>query len=249
MRVLRKIAWGRRRAGRGTGQSAIPGARCQWGGRAGTPVVGGRVAPSCPGHPRPSMEVRRGLTRTYLHPVRRDRGRSHAGRRQPLSPIPCAHRRRVLVLRLLVVLAGCGSRTAPPPEPGTQRGMPPDLRGRTAMVLPVQQDLGVPGDLDAELLFGLRSRGADIAWVEPEALDRALRRSPSLSARTRGLPVGQFLAAEVLRIGDPPFGELFRLSSLVNAQAAVLPMQGVLVQEIDDPAPRVRMTVALIETR
>lgn len=153
------------------------------------------------------------------------------------------------MLGLLVVLAGCGSRTAPPPEPGTQRGMPPDLRGRTAMVLPVQQVLGVPGDLDAELLFGLRSRGADIEWVEPEALDRALQRSPSLSARTRGLPVGQFLAAEVLRIGDPLFGELFRLSSLVNAQAAVLPVQGVLVQEIDDPAPRVRMTVALIETR
>lgn len=156
---------------------------------------------------------------------------------------------RVVALALVVGAAACGARTAPPPEPGTSRGIPPDLRGSTVMVLPVQQVLGVPGDVDAELLFGLRTRAEDVTWVAAEELDRALERSPSLQARTRGLPVGQFLAAEVLRIGDPLFGELYRLSVLVGAQAAVLPIRAELVRDPGDADPRLRLTAALIETR
>jgi hypothetical protein len=117
------------------------------------------------------------------------------------------------------------------------------------MVLPVQQVLGVQGDVDAELLFGLRARAEEVTWVAAEELDRALERSPSLQARTRGLPVGQFLAAEVLRIGDPLFGELYRLSVLVGAQVAVLPIRAELVRNPGDTDPRLRLTTALIETR
>ncbi|MDZ7780829.1 MAG: hypothetical protein U5R14_12990 [Gemmatimonadota bacterium] len=154
-----------------------------------------------------------------------------------------------LTLTLLVALVGCGSRTAPPPEPGSSQGVPPDLRGSTVMLLPIQQVMGVPGNPDAELLFGLRSRATDVTWVPPEDLDRALARSPSLDARTRGLAVGQFLSAEVLRVGDPLFGELYRLSALVDAQAAVLPIRAELVQNPDEQHPRVRLTVTLIDTR
>lgn len=156
---------------------------------------------------------------------------------------------RVTMLALLVGLAACGSRTSPPPEPGSSRGVPPDLRGRTVMLYPVQQLLGVPGDADAELFFGLGSRSSEVSWVPPAELDRALARSPALQARTRGLPVGQFLAAEVLRIGDPLFGEVYRLSALVNAQAAFLPVRAELVRNPDEDDPRVRITVALVETR
>lgn len=162
-------------------------------------------------------------------------------------------RRKTLVsvglLALSLAVAACGSRTAPPPEPGTSRGVPPDLRGSTVMVLPVQQLLGVPGDTDAELMFGLRSRGTEVTWIPPSQLDDALARSPSLAARTRGLPVGQFLAAEVLRIGDPLFGELYRLSVLVGAQAVVLPVRAELIRNPDETDPRVRITVTLIEAR
>lgn len=150
---------------------------------------------------------------------------------------------------LLLALAACGGRTAPPPEPGTSRGIPPDLRGRTVMILPVQQLMGVPGDADAELAFQLQARSEEVTWVTPEEMDRALARSPALQARTRGLPVGQFLAAEVLRIGDPLFGELYRLSVLVGAQAAVIPVRAELVRNPDEDQPRVRLTVALVETR
>lgn len=117
------------------------------------------------------------------------------------------------------------------------------------MILPVQQLLGVPGDADAELVFQLKSRSEEVTWVTAEEMDRALARSPALQARTRGLPVGQFLAAEVLRIGDPLFGELYRLSVLVGAQAAVIPVRAELVRNPDEEEPRVRITVALVETR
>jgi len=117
------------------------------------------------------------------------------------------------------------------------------------MILPVQQLMGVPGNADAELLFQLRARSEDVAWVAPEELDRALARSPALQARTRGLPVGQFLAAEVLRIGDPLFGELYRLSVLVGAHAVVIPVRAELVRNPDEDDPRVRITVALVEPR
>jgi hypothetical protein len=176
-------------------------------------------------------------------------GREHPTGDPPLRGQGDRTLRAVGMVALLTALAACGSRTAAPPEPGTSRGVPPDLRGRTVMVLPVQQVFGVPGDTDAELLFGLRSRATEVTWVPPTDLDDALARSPSLAARTRGLPVGQFLAAEVLRIGDPLFGELYRLSVLVGAQAAVLPVRAELIRNPDETDPRVRITVTLIETR
>jgi hypothetical protein len=150
---------------------------------------------------------------------------------------------------LALGVAACGSRTAPPPEPGTSRGVPPDLRGRTVMLYPTQQLMGVPGAIDDELLFHLRSRASDVTWVPPEQLVRVLERSPSLQARTRGLAVGQFLTAEVLRIGDPLFGEIYRLSTLVDGEAALLPVRAELVRDPDNPSPRVRLTMALVNVR
>ena len=156
---------------------------------------------------------------------------------------------RVLALALLVASAACGSRTAPPPEPGTSQGIPPDLRGRTVMVFPVQQLAGVPAQLDDELMFALRSRAGEVQWVPPTELDRALDRSPSLQSRTRGLAVGQFLQAEVLRVGDPLFGDLYRLAALVDGEAALLPVRAELVRNPGETDPRVRVTMALVDVR
>jgi hypothetical protein len=116
------------------------------------------------------------------------------------------------------------------------------------MLLPVQQNLGVPGDPDAELAFGLQARVAGIGWVLPAEVEEILARSPAVQARTRGLQVGSFIAAEVERVGDPLYGELRRLASLVDADVVLLPVQSALVA-VPGGEPSVRFWTALIDVR
>lgn len=116
------------------------------------------------------------------------------------------------------------------------------------MVLPVQSNAGVRGDPDAELAFGLRERGAGVAWVLPAEVEEILARSPGVQASTRGLPVGQFLVAEVERVGDPLYGELRRMASLVDADIVLLPVQTSL-SAVAGAEPKVRFTTALVEVR
>jgi hypothetical protein len=116
------------------------------------------------------------------------------------------------------------------------------------MVLPVQEIRGVEGDPDAELAFGLRDRGAGVTWILPRALDEALQRSPGLDTRTRGLAVGTFMAAEVRRIGDPLYGELRRLGTVVDAGVAIVPVSAVGVGT-EDGMKAVRFSVAVLHVR
>jgi hypothetical protein len=116
------------------------------------------------------------------------------------------------------------------------------------MVLPVQQNLGVRGDLDAEFAFGLGERNVSVEWIFPPEIQTVLTRSPGIRANLRGLPVGQFLTVEVQRVGDPLYGELRRLASLVDADAALVPVQAALVEEPDVDST-VRFWTALIEVR
>lgn len=148
----------------------------------------------------------------------------------------------------LVSATACGTRTALPPEPGTVLGAAPDLRGLRVIVLPVQQVLGIAGDPDAELAFWLRDRGRGVAWIFPTDVEEVLGRSPGIQARTRGLPVGRFLVAEVQRVGDPLYGELRRMAALVDAEAVLLPIQASLEAELGSD-PKVRFWTALIEVR
>jgi hypothetical protein len=154
---------------------------------------------------------------------------------------------RAFVLVCALAAAACGG-TAPPPEPGTIRGVAPDLRGIRVLILPVQQNFGVRGDLDAELAYGLRERGRDVAWIATAEVEEVLARSPALQTRTRGLPVGLFVQAEVQRIGDPLFGELRRIAALVDAQAVVLPVQATLASAPGED-PRIRLWTALVDVR
>ena len=159
-----------------------------------------------------------------------------------------SHARALTLLALSAVAAACGSRSTPPPEAGTVQGFAPDLRGRRVLVLPVQQNLGVSGDVDAELAYGLQDRGDGVEWVLPAEVEEVLARSPSVQARTRGLPVGSFTVAEVQRVGDPLYGELRRMASLVSAELIVLPVQA-SVATVTGEDPRVRLATALIEIR
>ena len=153
-----------------------------------------------------------------------------------------------IALALLAIgLASCGG-NPPPPLPGTTRGAPPDLRGRRVIVLPVQQNLGVAGDIDAEMAFGLQDKTREVTWILDAEVQEILRRSPGILAGTRGLPVGHFLLAEVQRVGEPLYGNFRRMSALVDAGMILLPVQAV-VSAVEGEDPRVELAVALIDSR
>jgi len=155
---------------------------------------------------------------------------------------------RAVALGLVAVIAACGPKVREAPGPGTTSGIAPDLRGRRVMVLPVQQNLGVRGDPDAELAFGLGERSAGVDWVLPAEVQERLARAPGVPTNLRGLPVSPFLQAEVQRVGDPLYGDLRRLAALVNAEAALLPIQVALESEAGAD-PTVVFWTALIEIR
>jgi hypothetical protein len=169
---------------------------------------------------------------------------------RPARP-PFATPARVLLATLAALgpLTACGG--TPAPQPGEMRGTPPDLRGRRVVLLPVQQLVGVTGDVDAEIAYALRDRGREVDWIPADSIESILARSPGVDARTRGLPVGQFLFAEVQRVGDPLFGQLRRLAALVSAEAVLIPIAASFEpnQAIAGSTPRVRLTAALIEPR
>ncbi len=143
-------------------------------------------------------------------------------------------------------LAACAS--GAPPEPGESRLTPPDLRGRTVMVLPVQELVGVQGTPDAELAFQLEDREPGIDWVFPDRIERALQRSPGIQAEPRGLPVGAFLTSEVRRVGDPLYGELRRMAALVDADVALIPVR-LGVRGTADGGTALGVHAALVEVR
>ena len=122
-----------------------------------------------------------------------------------------------------VMAFGCGG-TAQAPSAGDFEGFIPDLRGRRVMVFPVQFQTGVPGGVDPEITFALRTRGPEVAWIFSDELEAVVARSPSVDTAVRGLPVGIFLSAEVRRIGDPLFGQLRRLGALTNSDIALIPV-------------------------
>jgi hypothetical protein len=118
---------------------------------------------------------------------------------------------------------GCAG-AAPAPTAGSSQGFVPDLRGRQVMVFPVQMRAGVPGDAGPEIVFALRTRGTEVDWIFPDELEAVLARSPIVDSAVRGLAVGVFLNAEVERIGDPLFGQLYRLGALTGSDIALIPV-------------------------
>jgi hypothetical protein len=95
------------------------------------------------------------------------------------------------------------------------------------LVLPVQLRKGVAPELtiDEELAYALDARSNRVNWVFGPQVEEVLHRSPSVEAGVRNLPVGVFLQAEVNRVGDPLYGQIRRLTTLVDANLVVIPVQ------------------------
>jgi hypothetical protein len=135
------------------------------------------------------------------------------------------------------------------------------------MVLPVQgavPTISLPGSADpavppmllsaeqrqalnGELAFWLQERAPRARWIGADAVERAVRGSPMIDVRVGELTVRDFQRARLQSIGDPLYGELRRVGSLVDARVALLPIGALWVTE-QTGAGRVHLTVALIDT-
>jgi len=148
-----------------------------------------------------------------------------------------------------LMVGACGGGTTEAPTAGDNRGVIPDLRERSVMVLPVQLNAGIPGDIDREIEFVLRERGAGVEWSFPDEIRRALDRNPMVDGSLRGLPVAVFLQAEVDRVGDPLYGQLRRMGALVDSDLALLPVQARMAPVNEAGESGLELSVTLVEIR
>ena len=163
-------------------------------------------------------------------------------------------RARVYARVGLITLAALACARAPAAPAPNQIRRPPDLTGKTVLVLPVHAG-PVPSSstpaagrfddgsaLDSEIGYWLAARAPTVKWILPPTIDRTLARSPGVDIKPRALDVSAFRRAEVRRIGDPLFGDLRRLAAILDAGVALLP---VAAEYRQDSAGQIRLEVAL----
>lgn len=125
------------------------------------------------------------------------------------------------------------------------------LGGQKVVLLPVQVVTGFPPEaharLEAELLFALGERDARVTWVAPEALERALRRSPGFAGSPRALPSDPLLHHGERRVVGALAGELRRYSALTGARLLLLPRSAAWVPA--EGGGEVRLSAALLDAR
>lgn len=156
--------------------------------------------------------------------------------------------RLLLALVLSLGLAGCAGGRTEAPAAGASRGGVPSLVGARVMVLPVQAQRGVEGNASAEIADALAARGEGVRWVMPTELRAMVARSPTLDVPVDALPVGDFLRAQVDRIGDPLYGQLRRLSALADGRLALIPIEVRHRPDAPERPGAVEMVATLIDT-
>lgn len=166
--------------------------------------------------------------------------------------------RRVLPLALAAALAGCAS-AAPEARGGAAEAPPlaasaPALRlaGQRILVLPVQTVGGLPDDmperLGRELLFALEEREPRATLVAPEALERALRRSPGFAGDPRALPADPLVHHHERRATEPLAGELRRYAAITDVRLVLLPRSAAFSRTGGEEG-RLRIDAALVDAR
>jgi len=106
------------------------------------------------------------------------------------------------------------------------------------MVLPIQRNAGIGGNVDDELLFALQQRLAGVEWVGRTELARVLGQSPVMDFPLDRLPIDAFLVREVTRVGDPVYGVLRRTAALADSDFALIPLAllGSVPSEMEESA-------------
>jgi hypothetical protein len=160
------------------------------------------------------------------------------------------------IFAALMALAACSRPQAAPPVPAASTA--PVLIGETVMIFPVQRGSVPVADtsarhfvvaqekLDAELAYWLPQLANGVRWVLPEQIQRAITRSPTLQIDIHNLGVGAFQRAQVKRVGDPLYGDLRKLSAVLDARVAVIPVAAELIGASPQTA-RVQVATAVID--
>jgi len=148
-------------------------------------------------------------------------------------------------------VVGCAGGGRQAPVAGEPRGLIPDLGGSTVLLYPVQIRSVIPGevDVDPELAFALDGSGSRANWIKPDALRRRMAQSPGTELRVDGLAVEDFLAGEVLRIGDPLFGFIRRAAALDDANYALIPVAARFRAATVESAAGVEVVAALLDAQ
>jgi hypothetical protein len=161
-----------------------------------------------------------------------------------------------LIVTALLLVAACSRPQTAPPVPAASTA--PVLIGETVMIFPVQRGSVPVADtsarhfavaqdkLDAELAYWLPQQANSVRWILPEQIQRSITRSPTLQIDIHNLGVGAFQRAQVKRVGDPLFGDLRKLSAVLDARVAVIPVAAELIGGSPETA-RVQVATAVID--
>lgn len=96
----------------------------------------------------------------------------------------------------------------------------------TVLLLPVQRG-GVPdADIDREIAFALRARAGERVQFRDVSNVRGMTQGAgALAVDPAHLDVGSFFRGEVERVGDPLYGDQYRLAAFVGADFVLLPIE------------------------
>ena len=93
------------------------------------------------------------------------------------------------------------------------------------MVFPTQLGGEAYPELDTEIEYALGRADDGTTWLFAGELDEAINRNPGTDLSIRNLPVRVLLAAEIERLGDTLFAQVYRLGMLTNSGYALLPLE------------------------
>ena len=185
-----------------------------------------------------------------------------------------ALRRAAPLAAAALVLAACGTAATPPAaaQPATppappasaeatarryelpkpEETVPPmDLGGQKVLILPVQATFGVESDRQKatdELLYAITERDTRTTWVRPDALRRALLRTPGYAGDPGVLPRDDFFHHGERYVADPLASVLRRYSAIMDARLVLVPRE---VRWLPSAADRgvVRILAAVVDAR
>ncbi|MFW5947660.1 MAG: hypothetical protein ACOCUW_04130 [Gemmatimonadota bacterium] len=149
-----------------------------------------------------------------------------------------------LVAGLAVWTIACGTGSGAPAEPPAPPATP-DLAGARVMLVPPRP--GEPDGLERELVFWLEQRGVDTDWILPATIRRTVERNPASgfdldAARRVGDTGGGYL-----RVRDPLYGDLRRLSAILDAPLALVPLGA--RERTDSLGTGLELTAVLVTAR